>query len=349
MSELLLEFSAKSEEDHNKIYQPFSSPPPPPPPDIHEIKMLEPYDPNNFRADCTFRYRIEKFYSFADSVLSPVYFVRNLPWRLMAISKIQKENDNTVNVLGLFVQCNGDNPTTTQWSCNAVAQIRLRSFIDENNTKCRQVKHVFTPKENDWGFASYASFNEILNSDKGYVDESGGIEIEVYVLADPPHGYVWDSLLHSGYVGLKNQGATCYMNSLLQTLYCTNELRLAIYNLPADSVDCTKSIILALQRLFYELQTGSIVPNTKKLTQSFGWETLESFMQHDVQEFLRILLDKIELKMRNTNLEGTIPRLFSGQMSSFIRCKNVQFTSTRLETFYDIQLNVKGKDNSKFH
>ena len=26
---------------------------------------------------------------------------------------------------------------------------------------------------------------------------------------------------------------------------------------------------------------------TKKLTKSFGWETLDSFMQHDVQEFLR--------------------------------------------------------------
>ncbi len=35
----------------------------------------------------------------------------------------------------------------------------------------------------------------------------------------------WDSKKHTGYVGLKNQGATCYMNSLLQTLYFTNQLR----------------------------------------------------------------------------------------------------------------------------
>ena len=35
----------------------------------------------------------------------------------------------------------------------------------------------------------------------------------------------WDSRKYTGYVGLKNQGATCYMNSLLQTLYCTNRLR----------------------------------------------------------------------------------------------------------------------------
>ncbi len=39
---------------------------------------------------------------------------------------------------------------------------------------------------------------------------------EVKVNADAPHGVSWDSKKHTGYVGLQNQGATCYMNSLLQ-------------------------------------------------------------------------------------------------------------------------------------
>lgn len=43
-------------------------------------------------------------------------------------------------------------------------------------------------------------------------------------MADAPHGVSWDSKKHTGYVGLKNQGATCYMNSLLQTLYFTNQV-----------------------------------------------------------------------------------------------------------------------------
>lgn len=44
--------------------------------------------------------------------------------------------------------------------------------------------------------------------------------------ADAPHGVSWDSKKHTGYVGLKNQGATCYMNSLLQVLYFTSQLRM---------------------------------------------------------------------------------------------------------------------------
>jgi len=48
-------------------------------------------------------------------------------------------------------------------------------------------------------------------------------------VADAPHGVSWDSKKHTGYVGLKNQGATCYMNSLLQTLYFTNQVSESIF------------------------------------------------------------------------------------------------------------------------
>lgn len=71
-------------------------------------------------------------------------------------------------------------------------------------------------------------------------------------------------------------------------------------------------------------------------------------MQHDVQEFLRVLLDKLECKMKGTSVEGTVPKLFEGKMLSYIKCKNIEVTSKRTETFYDIQLSVKGNKNSKY-
>jgi len=35
-------------------------------------------------------------------------------------------------------------------------------------------------------------------------------------------------------------------------------------------------------------------------------------------------------------------------MESFIRCKHVDYESTRVETFFDIQLNIKDKKDGKF-
>jgi ubiquitin carboxyl-terminal hydrolase 7 len=37
-----------------------------------------------------------------------------------------------------------------------------------------------------------------------------------------------------GWVGLKNQGATCYLNALLQALFHVAFLRNAVYQLPTE-------------------------------------------------------------------------------------------------------------------
>jgi ubiquitin carboxyl-terminal hydrolase 7 len=49
--------------------------------------------------------------------------------------------------------------------------------------------------------------------------------------------------------------------------------------------------------------------------------------------------------MKGTKAEGAIERCFVGKMKSYIKCVNVDFESAREETFYDVQLNVKGKKN----
>lgn len=46
-------------------------------------------------------------------------------------------------------------------------------------------------------------------------------------------------------------------------------------------------------------------------------------------------------------IEDTIPSLFKGKMKSYIKCTDVDYESSREEAFYDIQLNIKGKNDSK--
>lgn len=58
------------------------------------------------------------------------------------------------------------------------------------------------------------------------------------------------------------------------------------------------SIPLALQSLFYKLQYSDNSVATKELTKSFGWDTYDAFLQHDVQELNRVLCEKLEEKMK---------------------------------------------------
>ncbi|XP_023245457.1 ubiquitin carboxyl-terminal hydrolase 7 [Copidosoma floridanum] len=296
------------------------------------------------RNEATFRYTVESVSKMKDSQLSPPCFVRNLPWKIMVMPRSsQTQERQPQRSLGFFLQCNGESESSS-WSCYAVAELRLLSCKEGQDPFNRKIQHLFYSKENDWGFSHFMSLQDVLDIEKGYIKDDT-ITLEVHVVADAPHGVSWDSKKHTGYVGLKNQGATCYMNSLLQTLYFTNQLRKAVYKMPTESDDSSKSVALALQRVFHELQFCDKPVGTKKLTKSFGWETLDSFMQHDVQEFLRVLLDKLESKMKGTCVEGTVPKLFEGKMVSFINCKKINYTSRRVETFYDIQLNIKGKKN----
>ncbi|CAD6193073.1 unnamed protein product [Caenorhabditis auriculariae] len=276
--------------------------------------------------------------------LSKPQYVRGLPWKILAMPRALQNARNTFpkqeKALGFFLQCNGD-ADTNNWSCVANATLRV---INQHGGEdhVRKITHPFNYKENDWGYSSFLTFAQLSNPDLGYIKDDT-IKLEIHVSADAPHGVQWDSKKHAGFIGLKNQGATCYMNSILQALYFTAALRKAVFEMPVTDEPIDQNVGLAMQRVFYELLHSDRPVGTKKLTKSFGWDTVETFMQHDVQELCRVLLDNLESKMKGTSVENVIPKLIGGKMRTIIRCLNVLYESGRTEAFYDLQLNIKGK------
>lgn len=148
------------------------------------------------------------------------------------------------------------------------------------------------------------------------------------------------------YVGLINQGATCYLNSFIQTLFHLPTFRRLIYDIPiTGNEDSAKSIPLNLQRLFYQMQFSGSSCSTVNLTKSFGWNSFNSFEQNDIEEFSRDLIDSLEEKMKGTKFENSIANLFRGRFRNRIRCKKIGYQTCKEEHFYDLPLVVKGFSN----
>ena len=180
---------------------------------------------------------------------------------------------------------------------------------------------------------------------ENYIDFNDNLNLKVYLKIVENDSYVKKC---ANYAGLKNQGTTCYMNSLLQSLFHIPAFRRIVYQMPTDGTEDPKTCIpLNLQRLFCQMQMSSEPCSTKCLTKSFGWGDMQTIMQHDIQEFSRVLLDNLETKMKGTSMEKSISNLFKGQFRSFIRCKNVNYESSKIEDFYDLTLIVKNCKNLK--
>ena len=148
----------------------------------------------------------------------------------------------------------------------------------------------------------------------------------------------------TGFVGLINEGTTCYMNSLLQTLFLITSFRRAIYSIPFSDSEESR-IPKALGRLFAALQVSGKALSTQDLLMSFGWGRDQWHEQQDVQEFLYKFSDTMEKSMLGTLAQGTYAQLFKGSIVQKIKCVDVDYKSESLEEFMDLQLDVKGCGN----
>ena len=145
------------------------------------------------------------------------------------------------------------------------------------------------------------------------------------------------------FVGLRNLGATCYMNSVLQQFFMLTQFRnnlTQIANLPGG---VTAEVVKLLLKLQYSAKP---YVQTKGLCGVYlNWgEPVNPREQMDVEEFLTGLLTKMEEELQPLHLADVIQRTFQTTMVSIIHGQSpCTHSSEREETQFAIPIEVKNK------
>lgn len=149
------------------------------------------------------------------------------------------------------------------------------------------------------------------------------------------------------YNGIHNQGATCYINCSIQTLFFISYFRNVIYKIPSPKKG---SMISELQYLFCNLQCKKIHCNTENLTKSLKISGSSVHVQQDIQEFLLSFIEKVQNALKNNRyLKDKVSYIFEGKIEHKIKNERGFVLTSNTENFKQLLISVSNSVESSLN
>lgn len=138
------------------------------------------------------------------------------------------------------------------------------------------------------------------------------------------------------YNGLLNQGATCYLNATIQSLFHIPFFRNVIFQYESDD-GRNDQIIDSLQKLFYNLEHGSYSCSTNSFTSSLHMDQQAIFTQQDAQEFLIHFTETLEnILKKDKEQKDKISYIFGGKTIQTVQNDRHQIISSHEENIFEL-------------
>ncbi|CAG8541215.1 3475_t:CDS:10 [Ambispora gerdemannii] len=154
---------------------------------------------------------------------------------------------------------------------------------------------------------------------------------------------------NSGYVGLQNLGATCYVNSIVQQFFMNPSFRNGIFSAPVRDENKDESLLYQLQVVFGHLQESQkkayeATPFCQSY-KDYDGGPMNVAVQMDVDEYFNGLFDRLETSVSGTSQEMLFKNHFGGTLVQQIKSRECEHVSEREDPIFNIQCEVKNKKN----